>query len=1040
MLTKIAIKRPVSVILIVCSLFVFGISSIFGFQLKLIPDMEMPMLITLATYAGADAQSVDELVTSVIEDAGGTISGVNYTMVRAYENYGLVIFVFDYGTDLATAHDDLRAALETAALTLPDDVDTPTIIEMNMNAADVIDISAVEVGDVDLSKVVNDDIVPQLEAISGTAQVSVNGDAEEYISVRLNSSLMNEYGLTMSSISSALAACDFNYPGGTVKQGSQDVTVSTSLEYNTAQLLKQTPITTSKGQVIQLQDVADVLSTTEDKSSVSRYNGQENLSIGVQAKTSYGTVNVCNDVKEKLEEIQEQNPAIEFNVTYDASSSILGSLKAVGETLLLGVLFSMLVLFLFFGDLKASLIVGASMPISLMTTLVLMSLMGFSMNLVTMTALVIAIGMMVDSSIVVIESCFRKREEEEDIKKVAEKGAKEVGASIIASTITTIVVYLPMATMDSLSGQMFSELSWTIVFAMVASLVSAIMLVPLFYTIFKPVPKEDLPIERVVNKIKRGYRWILPKLLYKKKTVLLSFVGMLILSFFIATTLTVEMIPASDEGMVALTMTFRTGTTLEKMDEVLMEWEQFVSEDPDVESYTASAGSGGMDSLMSSGDATITATLKDDRKRSTSEIVDEWNKKAAEAVDVDITASASGSSMSSYMSTDSYEISLESTNLQDLKDAANLVTTEIRKLDGVTKCSNSLAAASTMAKVEVDPLKAMQFGIAPVQVGMEIANVLGGVEANTITRDGEEYDIMVEYPEGEFDDLNKLLNITMTSPYGTQVPIRDIATVVYTDTAESIEKTDGKYDVDITVNASEQDLQYVQKSVDKLVDSMEFEGDVQKTDSLQTERQNEELMNIFKAILTAIFLVFLVMAMQFESPRFSLMVMTSIPFALIGSFLLLRICNSSLSMVSMMGFLMLMGIVVNNGILYVDTANMLRQQMPLEQALVESGVIRMRPILMTTLTTILSMVPMSLGLGENGAIMQGMALVIIGGLVASTILSLILIPTFYLILDNRNKSNDKKSAGSRLKKHVDKAKGFIRRRTSGEDKMDIDAD
>lgn len=1026
MLTKLAIKRPVSVILIILSLVVFGITSIFGFQLQLIPDMEMPMLVVYAAYPGADAKSVDELVTSVIEDAGDIVSGVDNTESISSENVGLVLFTFDYGTDIDEAHNDLRAALETAALSLPDEVDTPTIIEMNINAVDVINISAIEVSDIDLEKTIKEDIIPQLETLPGSAQVNVRGDDTKYIRVLLDSSAMNQYGLSMSQISQYMKTCDFSYPAGSVSQGKQDVDVATVMEYNTAQKLKELPITTGKGQTIQLQDIATVTEAVSESSSISRHDGRENLSIGIQAKTSYGTVNVCRDVKNKLKQIEASNPDIQFEITYDSSESILSSLKSVAEALLLGILFSMLVLFLFFGDFKASLIVGASMPVSLMATLILMNAMGFSVNLVTLTSLVIAIGMMVDSSIVVIESCFRKREQKFEVKDAAIKGAKEVTASIVASTMTTIVVYLPLATMKSLSGQMFSALGWTIVFAMLSSLISAVMLVPLFYGIFKPVPKENLPIDKFLAKVNGGYRKLLPKLLYKKKSVLIVFVVLLIASFGISSTLNVEMIPSADEGIVQVSMNFRPGTTLEEKDKVLQQWEKIASEDPDVEAYDVSAGGDGISMMAGSGsDASLSATLKDKRSRKTSQIADEWNEIAATMTNVDCMASSSGASISSFMSSDSYDVYLEGHNLEEVKTAARIATEELRTIPGVVKSSNSLAVASTMVEIDVDPLKAMQVGLTPITVGMAVKDVIGGVKANTITRDGAEYEVRLEYPEGEYDDLNTILNMTVQSPMGQMIPLRDIATLEYTDSPESIIKIDGKYIVTLTVNASKDDLQKVIKSVDEHMKNMVFEGNVGVFDSTNVEMQNEEIMNILKAIFTAIFLVFLVMAMQFESPRFSLMVMTTIPFALIGSFFLLRVTNSSISMISMMGFLMLMGIVVNNGILYVDTANMLKAEMPIEEALVESGCIRLRPILMTTLTTILSMVPMSLGLGKNGVIMQGMALVIIGGLVASTILSLILIPSFYLMLDkdyNKDKKEQKKLAKAEKKELKQKNK------------------
>lgn len=997
-LTNLALKRPVSCLMTVLALFVFGLSSIFGFKLQLLPDIEMPMLIVMATYPGADAQSVDELVVSVIEDAGSALSGVDSTTSISNENYGMVLFTYEYGVDITECHDALRAALETAVLSFPEDASEPTIIEMNVNSMSCMNISAIEVGDVDLLKVINESVVPELESISGVAQVSVSGGSEEYIQVQLNDTLMSQYGLNMSSIAQFLAAVDFSYPAGTVTHGSQDISVTTSMEYNTVQKLKEVPIMTSTGSVITLADIATISMSAKDAETISRYNGLDNVGISIQNKSSFGIVNVCNSVEKVMEQIQAENPAVQFAITYNASDSIIESLWSVFETLLLGILLTMLVLFVFFGDFKASLIVGSSMPISLFFTLILMSFMGFSLNIVTLGSLVIAIGMMVDASIVVIESIFRSQEKGLERMEAAIQGTKEVTMSIVASTITTVVVYIPLALMKGLSGQLFSQLGFTIVFAMLSSLIAALMLVPLFFHIFKPVEKQGLPIDRVLKKVTDKYQVLMKKILYKKKTVLVFSVLLLVASIALASSLNMELIPTADEGMVQVSVNFRAGTTLEKQNQVMSEWERIAEEHEDVQGYSVSIGSS---SALGTGGATLTASLKPDRKMSTMEVVDQWNELAQNMTNVDVTVSSSGSSMSALMSAGSYEIDLQSQDIALLRQEAEKLTTAIRGVEGVVKAEHSFSNPTTLVKVDVDPLKAMQYGLTPIQVAMELHNVLSGMNPINLTKDGSEYEVWLEYPEGQYDDLNKIMDWMISTSFGVSVPLRDIAELVYTEGQESIEKQDGVYYAAITATTNSELRFEAQDAIDELVANMEFTDGVSPSSSMYTDMMLEELYSILKAILTAVFLVFLVMAMQFESPRFSVMVMTCIPFALIGSFLLLAVTNSSISMVSLMGFLMLMGIVVNNGILFVDSVNQFRLEMSLEDALIQSGVIRLRPILMTTLTTILSMVPLGLGIGTNAVMMQGMALVIIGGLIASTILTLILIPSFYLILDKK---------------------------------------
>lgn len=996
-LTRLALKRPVSCFLVILALAVFGISSIMGFKLELTPDIEMPMLIVMGTYPGADPESVDELVASVIEDAGASLSGVDSVTSMSMENYCMVLFTYEYGVDIDECHTDLRSALEVASLQLPDDVDEPTIIEMNMNSSDVMTISAIEAGDVDLLKVVNESVVPELESLSSVAQVAVSGGSEDYIKVELDETLMKQYGLTMATVAQFLGTVDFTYPAGSVTQGSQDISVATSMEYNTVQKLRQVPLVTATGSVITLQDIANVATASKDADSVSRYNSMDNVSIGIKNKSSAGAVNACRDVEKTLLKIQQENPAITFNITYNASESIISSLWSVAQTLALGVVLTMAVLFLFFGDFKASLIVGASMPISLFLTLILMNFMGFSMNIVTLGSLVIAIGMMVDSSIVVIESCFRRQRTTKDFKQAAFEGTREITASIVASTITTIVVYLPLATMKGLSGQLFSQLGFTIVFAMTASLIAAMMLIPLFYFVFKPKEKENLPIDKLLEKINVGYRKILRRLLHKRKIVVLCSLALVALAVLLAKSLNIELIPAADEGVVQVSVTFRAGTSLEKEDKAISQWEQIASEEEDVSGYTVS---------ISGSSATLTANLRKDRSLTTAQMVDKWNQIAAGMTDMDITVAASGSSMSGMMSTGSYEVDLQSDNMEQLRQAAADLQAALLKVDGVVKVDNSLANSSTLAKIQVDPMKAMQYGLTPIQVGMTVNNVLSGVKALTLTNQGSEYEVRLEYPKGQYDDLNQLMDLGIATSFNTTVPLRDIAQIVYEESQETITKQDGRYMVSITSALSSEMVYKAQDGINKVVEEMVFPQSVSTAQSMMTEMMYDEIKALLIAIITAVFLVFLVMAMQFESPRFSFMVMMCIPFALIGSFLLLFLTNSTISMVSLMGFLMLIGIVVNNGILYVDSTNMLRNEMPVEDALIETGCIRMRPILMTTLTTILSMVPMGLGIGTNAQMMQGMALVIIGGLIASTILTLILIPTFYLIFDKKKRRED----------------------------------
>lgn len=1000
-LTKLSLKRPVSTMLIVLALVVFGISSIFQFRLELTPDMEMPMLLVLTVYPGADPESVEELVTKEIESAGSEMSGVDTYMSQSSENMSMVMFSYDYDVDMDDVYMDLRTALDGVRAKLPDDAQEPYILEMSMDAMDTMTLSATAVGDVDLLGYVNDTVVPELETLTGVADVSVSGGREKYYKVELNSEAMKEYGLSMSTLAQTIGSLDFTVPAGSVVQGSQDIAVSSSADLSGVVQIQNIPITTAKGSVIPLSEIAKVSQSEKEADGISRYNGNSNISIGIKKKQSFGTVNVTRDVEKVVEKLQRSNESVELKIVYNASDQILSSLSSVASTLVIGIVLSMAVLFLFFGDFKASLIVGSSMPISLFVTMILMNAMGFSFNVVTTGALVIAIGMMVDSSIVVLESCFRLKDSTESFRSAALEGTRVVTGSIIASTITTVVVYLPLSTMAGLSGQMFSQLGYTIIFAMLASLVSAMTLIPLFFSRFKPKEKKELPINRLLEKINKGYDRVLRKLLYKKRTVTFVAVLLLIGAFALVSQIHMELMPTMDSGSMSITAKFRSGTRLQNVDEKTRFLEEKVAQDENIESFTMN---------ISDNTASLTAYLTDECELSTDQVVEQYTKDLAKMTGMDIRVEASGSGMSGMMG-GGIEVDLSGRDMDSLKQAARQVESQMRQTPGVLKVSSDVAEASTKAEIFVDPLKSMSVGLAPVQVAQEMYFALSGKEAATLTKNGDEYSIMLEYPKGEYEDMNDLLNMTVTSARGTLVPLSEIASVEYTDSPVTLIRSEGIYQVAVTAQTTEAAKFTAQDEINKRVDALEFPDGVGRAQNTMEEMMNEEFTALYTAILTSVFLIFLVMAMQFESPRFSAMVMLSIPFALVGSFLLLFLTDATLSMTSLMGVLMLVGIVVNNGILYVDTANQLRQEMFVEAALIQSGQIRLRPILMTTLTTILSMLPLSLGIGEGSVMMQGMALVIIGGLVASTLLILLLMPTFYLIIyEGRGKKLKKKKA------------------------------
>ena len=1005
-LTKFSLKRPVTTLLVVLALAVFGISSLLGLRLELMPDMDMPVMMVMTIYPGADPESVEELVSSEIEGKVGALSGVDSVTTYSQENSSMVLLQYDYSVDTNDAYLDLRAALDSVERSLPDDCQSPIVMKMDINSMPSMMYSLSTTDGSDVLSLANDEIVPELKAVSSVASVEVSGGRENYIQVKLDEEAMNQYGLTMSSIAQYIATTDFTVPIGSLEQGTQSISAISTADINTVEDLRQIPLFTATGSLIHLSDVADVEWSQKEPDSISRYNGEETLTVSVTKNQSASTLGVVRDVRKTMERLQKEHPGLVATASYDASDMILLAVKSVGSTLLMGVILSMLVLFIFFGDWKASLIVGSAMPISLLVTVIVMAVAGFSLNIITLGALVIAIGMMVDSSSVVLESCFRAKDKKPGFREAAEIGTRGVAGSIVASTITTVVVYLPLCIQTGLTGQIFGQLGYTIIIAMLASLISALTLVPLFFCIFKPQEKKELKLNGFLDKVKEKYDRLERKLLHKKKLSVLVAVVLLVMSFGLVSLMKVELMPAMDEGTISVAAAFRSGTKAEEVDKKMQEIEAMVAAHEDVDSYTLTS---------SKGSGKISVNLKENRKMSSQEVADEWLEETKDmtGVQLDITVS---SQMSTMMLTSSGgSVTLASTNLDDLKEAVSALQEKAWNIPGVLNVSSDAGEGATQIRVVIDPLDAMAHGMTPIQAAGGLYSMISGTEAMTITSNGEEYSVMLEYPEGTYTKASSLLDASVGG-----VPLSEMATLQYTDSQQTVMKQNGKYTTTITASCVSEDTDAVDAALDKLVADTKLPDSVEQTKDTMDEMMTETFTAIGKAIAAAVFLVFLVMAMQFESPKYSLMVMLSIPFSLIGSFGLLFLSGQSLTMISMMGIMMLVGIVVNNGILYVDGVHALMNEegLELEDALIESGKTRLRPILITTLTTVISMIPMSLGLGTGTEMMQSMGIIIIGGLTASTILILLLMPVFYLMAyGNKKEKGPKKPRKWRLRKH-----------------------
>ena len=766
--------------------------------------------------------------------------------------------------------------------------------------------------------------------------------------------------------------------------------MSTLTQHDTLDELLEMPITVSGNKIIYLEDIAVVSYAEEQKGGVSRYNGEETISISLTKQQSSTAMDLSKQVQKIIKSLQNDDDDLTITVARDEADSIQDSLKDVAETMVMAVVISMIIIFLFFGDFKASLIVGSSIPTSILMSLIVMTRAGFTLNIITMSGLVLGVGMMVDNSIVVLESCFRAMDKQQDkgalgYAKAALEGTNIVVASIFGSTVTTCVVFIPLVFLNGMSGQMFGAMGYTIVFCMCASLLSAIAIVPLCYMMYKPKERSSAPATRPLTFLQDAYRKIMPVLLKHKAIVMLATV-------FLANGMQTELMTADDTGTVSVSIETRPGLITEQADAILAEAESIVAAHEDVESYML---------RYNNDEGTITAYLKNDRKMSTDEVVSQWENEMADLENCTITVEAS-TSMSMMGRSRGYEAILKGTQYDELQEVSNEIVNELIARDDVKNVHSSIENTAPVVAVKVDPVSASAEGLTAAQIGTMIKQMLDGEEVTTLKVDGQEISVKAEYPEDQYKTVPQLERIILKKPSGGYVALSDVAEIYYKDSPSSIEKEDKSYQITISADyVDSSSSAAVKTKIDNEVISPNLTGTIVRGTNSRDRMMQEEFSGLYNAIAVAVFLIFVVMAAQFESPKFSFMVMTTIPFSLVGSFGLLKLTGVSMSMTSILGFLILVGTVVNNGILYVDTVNQYRMEMPLRKALIEAGATRMRPIMMTSLTTILSMLPMAMAFGSSGSTTQGLAVVNIGGLSVGVLVALFILPVYYALMNGR---------------------------------------
>lgn len=1018
-LIKMSIKRPVTVLMVMFAVLILGGVSISKMQMALSPDIEIPVALVMTRYGDAGPEEVESLVTESIEGAVANVENVDSISSSSSEGVSMVVVKFNYGTDMDNAINSIRDKVSMIEGILPDDASSPTIMKMDMNSMPVanIIISSENMDRDELKFFAEDTIQSRIERQPGVASVDIVGGSEKEIRIEIAPERLEGLGLDMSSIAQILMAENTNMSGGIIEYGEKSLTISSKLKMESIDDVKKTPIKLSSGAVVQLQDIAEITESEKEMESISRYNGQQCINLKVTKASDGNTVTTVNAVKKEVEKISKEYNDITCKVVNESGSIIENSINNVVSNIFVGAAFAILVLFIFLKNIGLTGIVAVSMPLSIIGTFVLLYFSGTTLNLVSLGGLSIGVGMLVDNSIVVLENIYRYRTLEGYGKvKGTYRGTKEVALSVVASTLTTVVVFLPFIFISGMALQMMTDLALAVVFSLLMSLAVAVTVVPMMSANYinnlhrNRAPKPfgfintfldlfDIFVESLDKVYKKSLNWTLS---HKKRT-LLTIICIFIFSLTLLPSVGMELMPSSDEGTFSVTVKAPKGSKLDVVNDLSLKVEEILEEIPEMKTITVSmSGSSGTGpSRGGSEESSISCELveKTERSKSTDEIVEEVRNLTKDIAGADIAVSAS-STMARTMG-GGVTIEIYGDDLNILEEISEEIKHQLANIEGTRQVTSSLEQQDKQIALRINKDKIRQYGLTGSQVASQVKNIISGYTATTLKANGKEIDIRIVYPEESVTTLTNLDDITISTGRGTYIPLSAIAKITMDDVPSSITRSDQTRYVTVTCDVFGRDMGSVGNEIQNIINQMSFPDGYVVSLGGSNEMMRETFSSLGFVIALAIVLVYMVMASQFESFINPFIIMFTIPLAFTGAILLLFISGEPISMMALIGCLVLVGIVVNNGIVLVDYINTLRERdgYGLEEAVLKACPTRLRPILMTAMTTILGQFPMIFSKGANSEMLKGMGLVIAGGLTTSTFLTLYVVPLLYICFD-----------------------------------------
>ncbi len=1012
------INRPILTFVVYLIIITLGIISLSRLSIDLMPEVTYPTISVITSYENVGPQEMEELITRPIEEALAAVQNVEEITSSSTEGRSLVRVSFAWGTDLDVAANDIRDRIDRVLGRLPDDIARPMIRKFDLSAFPIMFIGvASKLHPLDLRQIVEDQIKYRIERVPGVAAIDIRGGLYREIHIDLKAEKLKALGISPLAIISALQSENQNIPAGLFDKGNFEVLIRTKGEFESLPEIENTVLLVRQGTPILVRDVAEVKDAWEEVRQIVRIDGVSGLTIAINKQSGSNTVTVAEAVNAEIARINRDIPQIHLAPIMDTSRYIKQSISNVGNSAILGGILAILILFLFLRNFSSTAIIATAIPISIIATFGLMYFGGFTLNIITFGGLALGIGMLVDCSIVVLENIYRHQESGVAPIESALIGTKEVWAAIMASTLTTIVVFFPVVFLRGMSGIMFQQMAYVVTFSLLCSLIVATTLIPMISSKFLRLGKKDKSNKwhkiyalsgKALQQIESEYAKILNWALTHKKTVIIATLILFAISVFLVRFIGVELMPAADEGEVRIDMEMAVGTRLEVIDQAAKTVENIVRQSvPEMKSIMSRIGAGG---FRSSGGHTaelrITLVDKKDRSHSSEEIANDLRRKLANLPGVIIrTRAGQGLFLLRMGSSDAENVTVEirGYDLTVANHLAQRVEQAIKEVPGITDTKISREEGSPEQIIRIDRFKAADLGLSISKIGDALQTTVGGTQASYYRESGKQYRILVRLSEQDRLNLDDLLDLTVVNDRGEPIILRNVVQAIPNEGPARIERKDQERVININANYTGRDMGSIISDIREKIQHIPVPKDFAIMFGGDYEEQQKAFKELLFGFILAIFLVYLVMAGQFESLIDPFVVLFSIPMALIGVTITMILTGTIFSMQAFIGCIMLAGIVVNNAILLVDCTNQIRQtsHLSLIDAAKLAGSRRLRPILMTTLTTVLGLLPLSFGWGEGGEAQAPLARVVIGGLLSSTLITLVLIPVIYVIFEQK---------------------------------------